>query len=229
MPSPAFECRGEVAQKSDLAHGGSRANAARDARTGNTCASAPTAVFCDGRSAGTNWRYHYVHGGVSLQELCVPVVHFKNYRAGSKGYRECSYATLSLVSPLPMITNLTFEIEVLQNEPVGGKTLPALYELQVVGQHDEPITDASRLAADRREPEATRRTSRTTLHVREQFASTGELRCRLIARVVDDNTTESLNGKDLGNSNARVDHAGESVLAEPVLLIATAPPRSSDW
>lgn len=172
---------------------------------------------------------NYVHGGISLQELCVPIVRFKNYRSGSKGYRERSHATLSLVSPLTIITNLDFEVEVLQNDPIGSKTLPALYELQVVGPHNEPVTDVGRLAADSQESETVRRTTRVTLHVREQFASMGELRCRLIARIADDDATGELGYQNPDNSDVRTNGAEESVLSEPVLRIAFAASRASDW
>ena len=154
---------------------------------------------------------NYVHGGVSLQELCVPVLRFRNYRAGSRGFRERSRATLSLVSPLPMITNLAFELELLQNEPVGSKTLPAAYELQVIGPEGEAVTEAQRVLADSREPDAVDRTVHVGLHVREECARGGELRCRLVARVVGE--------KD----------ANEVTLAEPVLCIAHVAPSPSDW
>ncbi len=38
---------------------------------------------------------NYVHGGISLQEMCVPVLRFRNRRAGSKGYVESAPVTLS--------------------------------------------------------------------------------------------------------------------------------------
>lgn len=154
------------------------------------------------RKAGGGERY--VHGGISLQELCVPVLRFRNFRAGSRGFRERTRATLSLVSPLPAITNPSFEVEVLQDEPVGSKTLPATYELQVVGPGGEAVTEARRVRAESREPEAVRRTLRVGLHVREDLARAGELRCRLVARALDDDGSV----------------AGETTLAEPVLRVA---------
>lgn len=154
------------------------------------------------RKAGGGERY--VHGGISLQELCVPVLHFRNFRAGSKGFRERTRATLSLVSPLPAITNLSFEVEVLQDEPVGSKTLPATYELQVMDPGGEAVTESRRVRAESREPEAVRRTLRVGLHVREELARAGELRCRLVARALDDDGSV----------------AGETTLAEPVLRVA---------
>ena len=49
---------------------------------------------------------NYVHGGVSLQELCVPVIAFKNLRTSSKKYVEVSNVELKLLSKSRKVSNL---------------------------------------------------------------------------------------------------------------------------
>lgn len=48
---------------------------------------------------------NYVHGGVSLQEMVVPVIAFKNLRTTSKKYVELSKAELKLLSESRKISN----------------------------------------------------------------------------------------------------------------------------
>ena len=154
---------------------------------------------------------NYVHGGISLQELCVPVLHFKNFRAGSKGFRDRSYATLSLVSPLTTITNASFELQLLQDDAVGGKVLPATYELGFYLDDGTPATEVRHVAASSSEPDAINRTSWASFHVRAAVMDHVGARCRLVAHNIDDPSAEEL------------------VLAHCTLSISVGPSFSSDW
>ena len=51
---------------------------------------------------------NYVHGGISLQELAVPVIAFKNIRASYKNYVEVKNAELKLLSESRKVSNLIF-------------------------------------------------------------------------------------------------------------------------
>lgn len=160
----------------------------------------------------------YVHGGLSLQELCVPVIHFKNYRSGMRGYAERSFVGLSLVTQLPAITNLSCSLEVLQTEPVGGKTLPATYELQLQTPNDEALSDTTTLRADRTDADATKRTFLFTLHVRSTYLGKSGIPCQLVARCInaDEPRTGPLSQDPI-------------VLAETQLQIAFAPEKENGW
>ena len=100
---------------------------------------------------------NYVHGGISLQELCVPVLTFTNKRAGSKGYVESEPATLSLITTVDTISNSIFKLELLQDKPAGGKVLPASYDVFVGSASHEPVTDIAHVAADRTQNSADER------------------------------------------------------------------------
>lgn len=127
---------------------------------------------------------NYVHGGVSLQEMCVPVLRFRNRRAGSKGYVESAPVTLSLVSTLDTITNSLFSLELLQDEPAGGKALPAEYEVFVGNAAHEPVTDVARVVADRTSADASERTFAVRLSLRPGFSPGEGERYPLLARNV---------------------------------------------
>lgn len=83
----------------------------------------------------------FVHGGVSLQELCVPVVRFRDVRAGAKDFEEQQYATLALLTEQRRITSSIFNIDLFQPERVGGKVLPCEYELVFCDEAGNDVTD----------------------------------------------------------------------------------------
>lgn len=127
---------------------------------------------------------NYVHGGISLQEMCVPVLRFRNRRAGSNGYVESAPVALSLVSKLDTITNSLFTLELLQDEPVGGKALPAEYDIFVGTAAHEPVTDVARVVADRISADASERTFTVRLSLWPGFSPSEGERYPLLARNV---------------------------------------------
>lgn len=92
---------------------------------------------------------HYVHGGISLQELCVPVVRFRNMRTSTKGYVEVRPATLQLLSSSRRITSSIFNLELFQKEPVGGKVVAEEYELVFTDGSGNEVSDGRTVRADR--------------------------------------------------------------------------------
>lgn len=103
---------------------------------------------------------NFVHGGVSLQELCVPVVKFRNVRAGQKGYVEQQCATLRLLDQTRRITSSVFNLHFFQPEAVGGKVLPCEYELVLTDNMGNNVSDVRRAHADNTSANETERTVR---------------------------------------------------------------------
>ena len=167
------------------------------------------------KSGGGN---KYVHGGISLQELCVPIIHFKNYRSGMRGYTERSLVGLSLVTQLHAITNLSCTLQVLQTEPVGGKILPATYMIQLQTSDGEALSDAVTLRADRSDSDATKRTFTFTLHIRSAYMGKSNIPCKLVAQCIDSG--------NLGSNSPSQDFL---VLAEAQLQTAFAPEEENAW
>ena len=125
---------------------------------------------------------NYVHGGISLQEMCVPVLHFTNHRAGTKGYVEAECAQISLVTQIDVISNSLFTLEFLQNEPVGGKVLPCEYEVFLADAAHEPVSDIVRVVASSAAADASERVTRASFGLRSGFAPNSDETYLLLAR-----------------------------------------------
>ena len=91
---------------------------------------------------------NYAHGGVSLQEACVPVIELRNHRVNSRARVEQEKAMLSLVSTSRRITSSMFHVDLFQREPVSGKVLPCEYELCLTDGAGNPVTDVQKAHAD---------------------------------------------------------------------------------
>ena len=135
---------------------------------------------------------NYVHGGISLQELCVPVLTFTNRRAGSKGYVESEQATLSLITTVDTISNSIFKLDLLQDKPVGGKVLPASYDVFVGSASHEPVTDVAHVAADRTQDSADERVIPITLNITPGVAVSEQEPYFLYARNCDTRAVDAL-------------------------------------
>lgn len=109
---------------------------------------------------------NYVHGGISLQECCVPVIEFRNGRSGSKGFEGAKSAELSLLSTTRSITSMQFGIDLYQKEPVGGKTLPAEYELVMTDSSGNEVSDVRKAHASLASPDDTARVVRVRFALR---------------------------------------------------------------
>lgn len=135
---------------------------------------------------------NYVHGGISLQELCVPVLTFTNKRAGSKGYVESEQATLSLITTVDTISNSIFKLDLLQDKPVGGKVLPASYDVFVGNTAGEPVTDIAHVAADRTQGSADERVIPITLNIKPGATMSEQEPYFLYARNCDTRAMDTL-------------------------------------
>ena len=92
---------------------------------------------------------NFVHGGVSLQECCVPLIAFKNIRTGSKHFVDIKKVTLTLISMTRKISNNIFSLDFMQKEAVGGKTVPATYEIYLCDRLSNPVSDVQTVVADK--------------------------------------------------------------------------------
>ena len=106
----------------------------------------------------------YVHGGASLQEMCVPVIEFRNRKGGSKGYVEQQPATLKLLSTSRRVNSMMFRVDLFQPEAVGGKVLPAEYELVMTDASGNEVSSVITAHADMEDADDTARV------VRPQFS-----------------------------------------------------------
>lgn len=98
------------------------------------------------RPGGTN---NYVHGGMSLQELCVPVIGFWRARSGSKDFVDTRVATLRVLSEGRRVTNSLFSVNLIQEEPAQGKVLPCEYELVFTDASGNEVSDTVKAHANK--------------------------------------------------------------------------------
>jgi len=92
---------------------------------------------------------NFVHGGISLQEMVVPVVVYKGMRTGYKDYVEVKNPGLKLVSESKKVANLMFSLDFMQEEAVGEKIQPCLYTVYFTNEEGADISDRPTVFADR--------------------------------------------------------------------------------
>jgi len=92
---------------------------------------------------------NYVHGGISLQEMAVPVIVYKGMRSGYKNYVEVQNPGLSVLSEGRKVTNLAFPLDFLQKQPVGEKVQPCSYTVHFTDDEGVPVSDTQTVIANR--------------------------------------------------------------------------------
>ncbi|WP_153976929.1 BREX-1 system phosphatase PglZ type A [Paenibacillus xylanilyticus] len=97
------------------------------------------------QGAGAN----FVHGGASLQEIVVPLIQFKNIRAGQKNSREIEKVDVKLTNTTRKITNSLFNLTFFQTEKVEDKRLPRTVKIYMVDDADNVISNEEMLICDR--------------------------------------------------------------------------------
>lgn len=109
---------------------------------------------------------NYIHGGVSLQEMTVPVIAFKNLRTTSKKYVEVSNAELNLLSENRKISNLLFSLDFFQRHPIGEKIKPCTYVIYMTDDENSVISDRQTVIADRTSLNASERVFRVRFNLK---------------------------------------------------------------
>ena len=110
---------------------------------------APRGIVHYKRPGGTK---RYVHGGVSLQELVVPVIGYRRLSASSKEFVDTQTAQLRVLSESRRVTNSLFGIKLMQDEAAAGKVLPCEYELVFTDETGNEVSDVVRVHADMTSP-----------------------------------------------------------------------------
>ena len=109
---------------------------------------------------------NYVHGGISLQELVVPVIVYKNLRTTNKKYIEVKNAELTLLSESRKISNLIFSLEFHQRQPVGNKIRPCTYSIYMIDEEGMVISDRQTIIADKTSTNAANRVFRVRFNLK---------------------------------------------------------------
>ncbi len=106
---------------------------------------------------------NYVHGGLSLHEIVVPIIEFKNLKSTSKKYVDVKKAELQLLSQTRKICNNIFSLEFYQKDEVGGKIVPAEYEIFISDSAGKAVSDCQMIIADKTSKNGSERVFRIRL------------------------------------------------------------------
>lgn len=110
---------------------------------------------------GTN----YVHGGLSLQEMMAPLVRYQNKKAGQKGYKAITKATIVLLGENRKISNGIFTLNFYQKERCLGKVQPRMAVARFEDAQGHIISDEHRLCANSAAVENNDRVMRVTFQL----------------------------------------------------------------
>lgn len=128
---------------------------------------------------------NYVHGGVSLQEMVVPVIAFKNLRTTSKKYVEVSKAELKLLSESRKISNLLFSLDFFQRQPIGEKIEPCAYAVYMTDEEGALVSDRQTIIADRTSTNASERVFRVRFNLKAGVYDKNKIYRLIIANDTD--------------------------------------------
>lgn len=128
---------------------------------------------------------NYVHGGVSLQEMVVPVIAFKNLRTTSKKYVEVSKAELKLLSESRKISNLLFSLDFFQRQPIGEKIEPCAYAVYMTDEEGALVSDRQTIIADRASTNASERVFRVRFNLKAGVYDKNKIYRLIIANDTD--------------------------------------------
>jgi len=124
---------------------------------------------------------NYVHGGLSLEEIVIPVILYENIRSDSKEYQlnsnkyDTSYAKLQLLNEKHKISNLSFSLNFFQTEAISNKILEATYEIYMVDKSGQIISDIKTIIANKNNQDSSERTFKTILNLKNQEYKNNEL------------------------------------------------------
>ncbi len=101
----------------------------------------------------------FVHGGISLQEMVIPLIIYKHLRNDSKEYQRNKHkldvkpVELKLLSSVRKISNMIFNMSFYQSEMLSENREAANFTLYFVDEYGSKVSDEVRIIADRQSPD----------------------------------------------------------------------------
>ncbi len=123
---------------------------------------------------------NFVHGGISLQEMVVPVIEYHHLRNSSVEYKRnrAKYDTkpveVNLLSASRKISNMIFSLNFYQKEAVGGIREAATYSVYFTDINGRTISDVQKIIADKASDNGQERTFRCCFNLKSQKYSPTE-------------------------------------------------------
>ena len=99
---------------------------------------------------------NFVHGGVSPQEVIIPVIEVKT----NKYHTETKAVGIALVSLVRKITNLSTNLDFIQSDPVTDVNKETIYKVFFITDDNEKISNENTYVADNKDNDASKRVFR---------------------------------------------------------------------
>ena len=115
---------------------------------------------------------NYVHGGISLQEMVVPIIDYRFLRNDYSEYQrnrdkfDTKPVEIGLLSASRKICNMIFSLNFYQKEVVGGVKVPATYLLYFTDENGTVVSDTSKIIANKTSNNEQDRTFRCTFNLK---------------------------------------------------------------
>ena len=98
---------------------------------------------------------NFVHGGISLQEMVVPVIEYHHLRNDSMEYKrnrqkyDTKPVTVNLLSANRKISNMIFSLNFYQKDAVSANREAATYQVYFTDEKGKQISDVQKIIADK--------------------------------------------------------------------------------
>lgn len=106
-----------------------------------------------------------MHGGLSLQEMTIPLVRYQNKKSGQKGFTAITKADIELLGENRRISNNLFSLNFYQKQPCGGKIQSRTVLARFEDANGFAISDEHRIICDLTAVENNQRTMRVTFRL----------------------------------------------------------------
>lgn len=121
----------------------------------------------------------FVHGGTSLQEMCVPIIKYKYLRTGYKAYRinkdkyDTKPVSIALLSSNRKISNMIFNLSFNQKEAVKDSYVQCTYNVYITDANGNEVSDIQKIIADKTSTIPKDREFKCTFNLKsQQFSNT---------------------------------------------------------
>ena len=115
---------------------------------------------------------NFVHGGISLQEMVVPVIEYHYLRNDSMEYKrnrqkyDTKPVTVNLLSANRKISNMIFSLNFYQKDAVSANREAATYQVYFTDENGKQISDIQKIIADKTSDNGAERTFRCQFNLK---------------------------------------------------------------
>lgn len=122
---------------------------------------------------------NFVHGGISLQEMVVPIIEYNYLRNDSKEYKrnkdkyDTKPVVVNLLSSNRKICNMIFSLNFYQAEAVSDNREAATYQIYFTDSNGKQVSDIQKIIADKTSDNGQERTFRCSFNLKSmKFSNT---------------------------------------------------------